>query len=285
MSANLEWLAKAFPYLADICPLKDGGQKLVFRCEHAEYGPCVLKLVKPWAADRLDREIEAVRRLMKFKSDNVPRIYGTDTVSSQIGSLISILEQRISGVDLADVLRDRNFGKQQVLRLAFDLLSAVSDAESVNVVHRDIKPANIKIDSHGAAWLLDFGIARILDLESRTRTDALVGPHSPGYSAPEQFRYQKHDIDSRADLFAIGVVLFESAMGTNPFLEGAANSEEVLRRVEKDPLPRLELIWDFDSLFADFVSALTQKHIHQRPHSCAEASDWLQDIVDHLGGL
>jgi serine/threonine-protein kinase len=169
--------------------------------------------------------------------------------------------------------------------LSLDLISTTKDAENVDVVHRDIKPKNIVIDHRGNAWLLDFGIARVLDLESKTRTSAHQGPHSPGYSAPEQFRYEKRKITGRSDLFAVGVVLYESAIGTNPFREGADNADEARRRVAEEPLPRLNLVWDVDNKFSDFVASLTQKYPHQRPRSCAEAHSWLLEIVDDLGGI
>jgi len=285
MTVDLTWLYDRFPLLSECEPLQPGGQKWVYRCEHREIGPCVLKIIKPGAAQRLDRELEAVRRLDQLSSCNVPQVYDVGIIDSQMGPLIWLLEQYVEGTDLFEVLGQSPLSRDQVLNLALDLVSVAEEAESVNVVHRDIKPRNIKIDPDGKAWLLDFGIVRILDLESRTRSDAVVGPHSPGYSAPEQFRYQKRAIDGRSDLFAIGVVLYESAMGVNPFIEGARDRREVLRRVENDPLPRLELEWDVGGLFSDFVSALTQKYPYQRPRSCTEASHWLNDIIVQLGGL
>ena len=72
MGIDLKWLTSSFPYLSRIEPLQRSGQKWVFRCEHSNYGPCALKLIKPGAQGRLDRELEAVNRL---SSDNVPRVY------------------------------------------------------------------------------------------------------------------------------------------------------------------------------------------------------------------
>jgi len=281
MSVDLAWLASEFPHLSGISPLQPGGQKWVFSCECPRHGPCVLKLIKPGAGQYLDREIEAVQRI---SSENVPQVYELGMCNSQMGPLVWLLEQRVDGIDLSEVLLQGPLNKERILDLALDLTSAAGDAESVNVVHRDIKPRNIIIDVTNKTWLLDFGIARILDLKSKTRTGALVGPHSPGYSAPEQFKYQKRHIDGRSDLFAIGVVLYESATGINPFVEGARDRMEILRRVEQVPLPRLALPWDTKNDFGDFVSALTQKFPHQRPRSCAEALDWLHEIIAKLRG-
>jgi serine/threonine protein kinase len=285
MSVDISWLYENFNSLSKITPLPGGGQKWVFQCLHTVYGPCVLKLIKPGATRYLDRELEAVSRLGQLPSVNVPEIFEYGTISSQVGNLVFLFEEYIDGTDLFQMLRQGHLTRGQLLRLASDLVSIVKDAESVSVVHRDIKPMNIKIDSEGKAWLLDFGIARILDLESKTRTDSPVGPHSPGYSAPEQFRYQKRQIDGRSDLFAIGVVLHESAIGVNLFINGARDRAEILRRVLSEPLPHLNLEWDTGGHFAQFVSSLAQKYPYQRPASCAEAADWLAEIIERLGGL
>lgn len=285
MSVDIQWLRKNFTKLSKIEPLAVGGQKWVFQCQHPDFGPCVLKLIKPGASRYLDRELEAVARLGEIPSENVPKIHGFGTISSQIGKLIWLLEQYVDGIDLHELLGNGPLRREQLLRLASDLVSISKDAESVNVVHRDIKPLNIKIDSEGNAWLLDFGIARILDLESKTRTDSPIGPHSPGYGAPEQFRYKKRHIDGRSDLFAIGVVLHESATGMNFFIEGARDRNDILRRVENEYLPDLDLDWDTEGLFREFVTSLTQKYPHQRPQNCADAADWLGEIMNQLREL
>jgi serine/threonine-protein kinase len=284
MTRLQDWLSEQFSDLCEIREIGQGGQKKVLCCEHPDYGTCVLKLIRPSAATYLDREIEAVARLTELESENVPIIYKVGRVDFPLGPRLYLVEQYIAGDDLSDVLAQGPLDKEQVLSLAVDLVTAAADAESVQVVHRDIKPGNIRIDGDGRAWLLDFGIARVLDLDSRTPSSALVGPHSPGYSAPEQFRYRKHDIDGRSDLFAIGVVIYECVTGANPFLTGASDKAEVLMRVEKRPLPRLSAYWDSSGALADFVSSLTQKHPHQRPRSCEEALEWLREVVTELAG-
>jgi serine/threonine protein kinase len=276
------FLAEKFPHISQIEPLRSGGQKWVFRCHHPQHGPCALKLMKPGAELRLDRELEAVQRL---SSGSVPQVYDVGRIDTQMGECVWLLEGFIDGSELSDRLSEGVMTKGQLLNLALDLISAAADAETAQVVHRDIKPDNIKIDATGKAWLLDFGIARILDLQSITPTAQPMGPHTPGYSPPEQFKYSKREIDGRSDLFAIGVVLYQCATGTNPFLEGARDRMEILRRVEHEPLPRLDLEWDVEGRFADFVSALTQKYPYQRVPSCVEALAWLREIIDSLGGL
>jgi len=281
MNVDLGWLGAQFPQLLNIQPLKAGGQKFVFSCEHPEYGATVLKLMRPEGNYYLDRELEAIKRL---PANNVPEVYEIGIVSSQVGRHVFLFEQRVDGVDLSKKLKSGSLDRLSILSLAHDLVVTAAAAESVGVVHRDIKPDNIKIDTKNKAWLLDFGIARILDLDSKTATAAVYGPHTPGYSAPEQFRNRKDEITGKADLFAIGVVLYECSSGINPFLQGARDRLDVLNRVENLQLPQLDLPWDNDGKFADFVSALTQKYPHQRPPSCSKTLIWLEEFLDLQGG-
>ena len=279
MSIDVKWVRKLFPDLSDLQMLAEGGQKWVFTCIHPKYKKIVLKLIKPGSENRLEREIEAVQRI----PSNVPKIFEVKVVPSQIGDVVVFLEEFIDGTSLSDLLKNDVLSKYQLLQLSYDLVYVAMNAENNKIVHRDIKPDNIKIDRNGKAWLLDFGIARILDMESKTRTDAVLGPHTPGYGAPEQFRNRKKNIDGRADLFAIGVTLYESATGINPFVAGARDRMEVLRRVEVDTLPTLKMTWDAENKFSGFISSLTQKYPHQRPSNCREAFEWFDEIYKSLG--
>lgn len=282
MSADSEWLTHAFPLLSNLEPLKTGGQKRVFRCVHRTHGLLVLKVLHQGRDRYVERELEAVRRLQELSPTSVPRILEVGIVVSPVGPMIWLLEQYIDGIGLSEKLRTGPLRKRELLRLALDLVSAAAAAESVRMVHRDIKPDNVKIDSQGKAWLLDFGIVRILDLESMTPTNAISGPHTPGYAPPEQFDYRKCDIDGRSDLFAIGVVLYEAATGTNPFTSGATGVE-ILQRVMNNPLPELHLDWDLGGRLNDYIQALTQKQPYQRPRNCTDALAWVKDIISDLG--
>ena len=143
-------------------------------------------------------------------------------------------------------------------------------------MHRDIKPVNIIVDTSGDAWLLDFGIARHLGMLSVTSTSAFMGPHTPGYAPPEQFTNSKREIDTRADLFALGVVLYECIEGSNPFIDGATGAAEVLTRVASTDLPRVTVRPGVSPAFADLVQSMTRRPLSQRPTSARDALDWLR---------
>jgi serine/threonine-protein kinase len=99
-----------------------------------------------------------------------------------------------------------------------------------------------------------------------------------GYAPPEQCRNIKAEIDSRADLFALGVTLYECATGQHPFRHPPANDLEILRRVESLPLVRLNFPFPAGPVFSDLLDAMTQKRRDHRPRSAREAFDWMQEI-------
>lgn len=268
------WLAQQFPSLSDLQHIGVGGQKWVFSATHPDEGDIVLKLIRPGQdADRLAREIQAVEQVA---SARVPRILAVGTVPSNVGPTIWIREQRVMGEPLRTALQSRGpMNVSDALRLACQILEALVDAERVRIVHRDVKPDNIMVDGSGNFWLLDFGLARHLDLQSLTATAAHFGVGTPGYAPPEQFRNLKSDIDVRADLFGLGVTLFESITGLNPYLSGARDMLEIIRRVEQQTLPRLAISADI----ADFVATLVQRRRDHRPETAAVALEWVQELA------
>src|SRR5690606_38467780 len=96
-----------------------------------------------------------------------------------------------------------------------------------------IKPENIIINNTVGTVLLDFGIARHLDLNSLTHDVALFGPLTPGYAAPEQINNEKRSISARTDLFAWGILMYEMLTGVNPFTQGCATPSEALMKTLK----------------------------------------------------
>jgi len=95
------------------------------------------------------------------------------------------------------------------------MFSILIKSEELSIVHRDIKPENILVEPEGNFRLIDLRISRHLDLESITSSNAPIGPHTLGYSASEQFRNRKIDIDIRADFFSLGVVAAEMINSKN----------------------------------------------------------------------
>lgn len=276
---DIRWLEDQFPDLENLQPLASGGQKEVFSADHEREGKVVLKILRNESGiERLKREILACTLI---GCERVPTIFGTDKLDSQVGECTWICEQLINGTTLRERLKSGPADIGGLVKLGIQILEVLCDAEIERIVHRDIKPDNIMIDLDGNFWLLDFGLARHLDLESLTASAVYGGVGTLGYSAPEQMQNRKRDIDIRADLFALGVTMYEYGTGSNPFREGARDSLEILNRVERMPFPALTIDGCAESGLLDFISALTQKHLTQRPRTAREAMDWIVDISRH----
>lgn len=240
-----------------------------------------LKLILPipGSEDRTVREIQAIQQL---SSSFVPRVIesGERTLCGQKRHYI--IEDYIVGCTYRELLQRQPVQEfRPVLELAKVLLSAAADFERISLVHRDIKPENIMMDQNGKIWILDFGIARHLTLSSLTPTGGF-GVGTIGYAPPEQYRNLKPDIDGRADLFAIGIVVHESLTGSHFYLRGANDVLTVIHKMDRLDLPRLALAEDPSNEFADFIASLCQRFPSRRPRSVAEAVAWYEPIYHRL---
>lgn len=275
------WLAGQFPEVSDIQPLSQGGQKSVFSGVHPVDGDIVLKLMLPNSdLDRTTREIVAVNQI---ESSRIPKILDTGTLKTPVGSCFWFREQRVVGQDVRHCLANGPLSKTDLLRLALHVSETLMAAENSEIVHRDVKPENIIRDSQGCFWLIDFGLARHLGLESLTATANAFGNFTWGYSPIEQCRNIKQQIDARADLFALGVTLYECNTGINPFRQGARDALEVLQRIEQGNFPRLNPKFSSGVHFGDLIEALTQKNRIHRPYSTHEAYEWILEICKAEG--
>jgi eukaryotic-like serine/threonine-protein kinase len=275
------WLAGNFSDLTQIQALGQGGQKLVYSAAHPTEGKVVLKIFQPTqSVDSIQREMLAVQQV---QSPHVPQIYAQGTVGTPLGPAYWFREQRIEGKSLRERLQQDALSDLEALRLGKEILDALVRAEHAAIVHRDVKPDNIMIDNTGKSWLLDFGLARHLSLESLTMSGAQFGKMTLGYAPPEQMRNDKRSIDARADLFGLGVTLFEASTGSNPFRAGARDAAEIVKRVENMPLPPLVLGIVDAASYRDLVSSMTQKRRDQRPPSAAEAAAWIGDVCTKNG--
>lgn len=282
MTIDLIWLQQQFTDISSLNPLNEGGQKEVFSGNHTTNGAVVLKIYHPKTdINRTTREIQAVQNI---SSPRVPKIFDTGIKNSPVSEIIWVCEELITGENLRQVLQTKKIlDSQQILWLGLQILEALTDAEKARIVHRDIKPENIIIDNMGHAWLLDFGLARHLDLTSLTATSEYFGACTPGYSPPEQFRNRKREIDARADLFALGVTLYECSQGINPFTHQVHNHLEIFNRVESRPLPIISRVVDKKGQFPQLVAALTRPRPDHRLSSVKEALDWMQEICTEEG--
>lgn len=218
-----------FPRYDFISSLTPSAQKAAFHVRDEEGSDLCLKVVSPdYDVDRLFREIEA---LQQINHPNVVKLYEY-TFSSTPGSVRHYLvEEFIEGNDLADELQAGPWEPARIYTTFAELADGLTALEEIDVVHRDLKPQNIRVGMDGRPVIIDFGLARHLNLSDLTRTDEGAGLGTPIYFAPEQFLGTKRDIDRRTDLFAFGIMLFQAALGRHPFFEPGITYSELRSRV------------------------------------------------------
>ena len=251
-----------------------GGQKIVFDGVHNSYGETVIKLYFQLNDPRSLMEIQIERDL---NLSMVPKIYETGTIEYEGTETLYIIEQKVKGTELRKVLESgKRFSLEEAVTFLEQGLEFIACIENKGIVHRDIKPENIIRADDGRIFFLDFGIARILGADSLTRTGAMMGPHTPGYAAPEQFNNLKKEIDSRADIFSLGVVTYECITGKNPFREGSINALEVLQKTETITPVQYSIKGDTQSQFMALLGAMMGKYPSRRPRTAKQAIDWLK---------
>lgn len=168
------------------------------------------------------------------------------------GGRLFLVMELVAGRSLAEQLAQRRPAPAQALRIAAEAAAALHYAHEQGVVHRDVKPSNILIDQAGRVRLLDFGLAKSSHEEGElTAAGTLLG--TPHYMSPEQAFSSPEEVDRRADVYALGAVLYEMLTGRRPH-EGATVLA-VLRKIdEEEPLPPsrrcAELGRSYDALLA-----------------------------------
>ena len=249
-------------------------QKIVLDGVHNSYGETVIKLYFQLNDPRSLREIQIERDL---NLSMVPKLYETGTIEYEGTETLYIIEQKVKGTELRKVLESgKRFSLEEAVTFLEQGLEFIACIENKGIVHRDIKPENIIRADDGRIFFLDFGIARILGADSLTRTGAMMGPHTPGYAAPEQFNNLKKEIDSWADIFSLGVVTYECITGKNPFREGSINALEVLQKTETITPVQYSIKGDTQSQFMALLGAMMGKYPSRRPRTAKQAIDWLK---------
>src|SRR5947208_2249499 len=239
----LEILARLKAALADRYAidreLGHGGTATVYLAKDLKHGRSVaVKVLRPelaaaLGAERFLREIEIAARLSH------PHILPLHDSGEAAGFLYYVMPF-VEGESLRDRLnREPQLPIDEAVRIAREVATALSHAHGHNLVHRDIKPENILL-SGGEAVVADFGIARAIVAAGADKlTDTGLAVGTPGYMSPEQAMAQQH-IDGRADIYALGCVLYEMLAGHPPFL--GTTAQEILARHTLDPVPPLRTI-------------------------------------------
>lgn len=213
--------------------LGDGGMGSVYKAVDVMLEREVaLKFLRPELAEQPDL-VERFRSeavvLARLTHQNVAGLYGLH----RNGNDFFMAMEYVPGKTVEALLKQNGrLSVEHAAQVASHVLHALDYAHRHGVVHRDIKAANIIVTPGGNVKVMDFGIARVLGTERRTRVGFVVG--TIGYMAPEQI--QGLDVDGRTDLYAVGVVLYEMLTGRMPF-QGDTEYAVMQAQVQQMPMP------------------------------------------------
>ncbi len=215
--------------------LGKGGMGRVYKALDKEVNAKIaLKLVKPEiASDK--KTIERFRNELKVARDiahkNVCRMYD---LGKEEGAYYITMEY-VSGEDLKSFIRRSGvISVGKAISIANQVCEGLIEAHRLGVVHRDLKPQNIMIDNEGNAKIMDFGIARSLRAKGITGSGVMIG--TPEYMSPEQV--DGKEADQRADIYSLGVILYEMVTGRVPFEGDTAFSIGVKQKSETPRPPK-----------------------------------------------
>jgi serine/threonine protein kinase/tetratricopeptide (TPR) repeat protein len=253
--------------------IAEGGMGTVYEAEDLTLNDRVaLKTIRsdialdPKAVERFKREILLGK---KVTHPNVCRIHDLGVYRSEAGvEVLFLTMQFLSGETLASRVQRGPTPKTEALPLIEDMADALSAAHQAEVIHRDFKSGNVmlvKRANRHCAVVTDFGLARGIHA-NRSQTHAgIVG--TVDYMAPEQIRNE--EITPAADIYALGVVMYEMATGQRPFT-GDSNVTVALKHLNEDPRPPRDFAPNLDPIWNETILACLRKSPHERFQSAAE---------------
>ena len=274
--------------------LRGGGVGVVVLAWHLQLEERVaIKFMRASVADnaeavaRFEREARAA---FKIRSEYVARVID---VGRCCGRLPYIVMEYLEGADLADVLAQRRrLPVGEAVEYGVQLCAALHAAHSLGVVHRDIKPENlfatVRADGSRCLKVLDFGLSKVLAAapdgnEPRSRSLTISGSAlgTPQYMSPEQWM-SAGDVDARADLWAVGVILYELIAGVTPF---AGQGPVAMCRaiMQQEPVALRARVPAVPEVLSAVVMGCLHKKVDQRPATALDLKHALEPFVDRAG--
>jgi serine/threonine protein kinase len=270
-----------------------GGMGVVVAAHHLHLDERVaIKFLLPalvGSTESVARFAREARAVVKIKSEHVARVSDVGTLEN--GAPYMVMEY-LQGNDLAAWLRERGaLSIDQTLGFVLQACEALAEAHALGIVHRDLKPANLFVvqrpDGALSVKVLDFGISKmrgagvVLPEDSITKTTALMG--SPLYMSPEQLQSAKN-VDSRTDIWAIGVVMHELLTGEPPF-RADSMPELVAKILSTRPPPLSEKFADAPAGLQAVILKCLARDREQRFESIGELAAALMPFAPHRSRL
>lgn len=205
--------------------IASGGMGTVFEAlQENPRRPVAVKIIKSTLADdsaikRLEYEAQMLARL---QHPGIAQIYEAGSYNMGDTTIpFFAMEYIANAKSISEYAADKRLSTRERLDLFLQVCDAIHHGHQRGIVHRDLKPSNILVDSTGRVKIIDFGVARATDADmkqaaAQTAVGQIVG--SVQYMSPEQFDADPHDIDTRSDVYALGLVLYELLSGELPYV-------------------------------------------------------------------
>ena len=262
----------------------EGGMGAVYEAEQEHPRRTVaLKVIKAGAASpallwRFEQEAEALGRL---QHPGIAQIYEAGTADTGFGPQPYFAMEFIRGLSLKDYAEAHHLNAQELLKIMEEVCEAVHHAHQRGLIHRDLKPGNILVDETGQPKILDFGVARVTDRDphatSQTDVGQLIG--TLAYMSPEQVLGDPLELDTRSDVYALGVILYELLAGRLPYNIGNKLHEALQAIREEDPARLGSMNHSYRGDIETIVAKALEKDKTRRYGSAAELA---ADIRRHL---
>jgi len=251
--------------------LGQGGMGKVFKAFDRKINEVVaVKLIRPEigvnekAIERFKNELKIAR---KITHRNICRMHDL----GEEGFIHYITMEHVAGEDLKRFIRRAGtLSSGKAIDIAKQVCEGLAEAHRQGVIHRDLKPQNIMIDQDGNAKIMDFGIARFVDTDRMTGSGVMIG--TPEYMSPEQAELK--DVDKRADIYSLGIVLYEMVSGRVPFDGETPLSIAMKHKTEK---PRNVREWN--TQVSAELAAVISKCMEKAPGDRFQnAEDLMEDL-------
>ncbi|MCB9852921.1 MAG: serine/threonine protein kinase [Phycisphaerales bacterium] len=263
-----------------------GGMGVVYRARQTNPSRDVaLKVVHPFVTSAtLSRRVEFEAQVLgRLQHPGIAQIFeaGSDNLDSRPLSFFAM--ELIEGLPIDKFVRKNGLSTRDRLKLLIKVCDAVHHAHQKGVIHRDLKPANILVTNSGQPKILDFGIARVTDADIHTTTlktnvGQLLG--TIAYMSPEQVTGNPDDIDTRSDVYALGVLGYQLLTGNLPYdldNKSVPDAARIIRDIDPTMLGTLDR--DFRGDIEIIISKALEKDKDRRYASVAE---FAADLHRHL---